>query len=1013
MRMGSSAALGFHQMWNEEKHHLKVKHESDIAFLNDLFEKEKQELREVNDTNLQRLKATVPSSLYQDLVLPMAEKALNYDLRQIENSHKKQTELAQKSHKDQRARKEIAYHEKLRLNMAQTKRSPSATEGSGAPQLKDVSIGPVGPKRDHQPMPLNSFASPNPVQRLKLTKPLACTVQSEVINGEQRLVMRVQTQPKKRKASASEELPPKRPHLDTSIDTSINSLRTPVSAPISQPSQQPERTITFDEVYQNGDAKYKHTIVEWPVHSKKWYIVKCEQHSLHFTLNPVAGAARHLNGSSHGLPDRNRDSAVKALGYRVLDCDETQVRLHNEIVEKAYANGYKPLGFKGNRLEINRRKRQSNGQVAKGASASCATNSGPTQEKEATLGRPSTESGRETKDASSPQSAITNPKTFHIYYGHWKVNGCKKGEIYPVMILGWDDQTGSGLKDTDLHDTGLLKKTSHPPNCYSYDSRKIVGWAPGYEDGGPKVELRRFPVMFFDQSQTVAWFPAADLLKFPLYKRKAPDRPDHPFNAARRWIAEREGFKTWEDREKSRLNALELRPPSSYSKTSAEAPLGNPDPSADSDDSDDSDSGSDAASNLSTETEKMMKQLQERGGEVSGDDDYSTSASDIHDGGIDDKEIDENLDFEVEEWIRDNASNRPWAFYQLRGQDAEHRAEGAADTQEAHEAQETHGARETHEIQEGPSMTSESTAMGSAHKLAIQACYSPNTCSSLTDSQTPHEKPIHDANSRKENATDVTRGDGRLERSTSTADSDSHSSHYQYQSEGARKRKREEKEETTSMNGTVPELSSSRVSLPSPTFNKAYSKETLYSREDRPNAVPATPDTPSIGDPLVGKFEQTLCEETPKTSNSTIPSAEPAAPGAASMTHIEFADDIADANPDYELSLFSNGVTSWERSNEDEDCVKLFYSADRMKAATRGGLLNVAVDPTEIASFSREPIAGSNGNSVLALKNKCGSSWRLVFGRTKQSKLEIGKIQARGFIRWLRSVNPGIKCIES
>jgi len=71
------------------------------------------------------------------------------------------------------------------------------------------------------------------------------------------------------------------------------------------------------------------------------------------------------------------------------------------------------------------------------------------------------------------------------------------------MILGWDDQTKGGLQD-NLASTGLLKKEASPPKCYIYgssavgDSRRsaIVGWAPGYEDGGPKVNERKFPVMF-------------------------------------------------------------------------------------------------------------------------------------------------------------------------------------------------------------------------------------------------------------------------------------------------------------------------------------------------------------------------------------------------------------------------------------------------------------------------------------------------------------------------------------
>ncbi|KAI1775911.1 hypothetical protein F4818DRAFT_391438 [Hypoxylon cercidicola] len=1002
----ASAALGLHETWNEKKLRLNVEHEKELAFHNKLFEKEKEKLHEENGSNLERLKATVPSSLYQDLISPMAEKALSYDLQQIEIGHKRRTEIITKAHKDEHARQEIAYREELRVNMAvnmaQTKQSPPATEDSGMPQHKDVSVGPDGSEKNHQSVPLNSLASPNPVQQLKLTKPLICTVQPETINGAQRLMMHVQTQPKKRKASASEELPPKRPHLDTTLDTAVNSLHTPVSPPLNEPSQQPERTITFDEVYQNGNAEHKHTIVEWPVNSKKWYILKCDQHRRHFTQNPVPGAARHLNSVSHGFPDRNRNSAVKTLGYRVVDCDETQVRLHNEMVNKAYENGYIPVGYKGKPENI-RRRQQPNGKVSEGASTSRTTDLGPAQENVASE-RPPTEDDQERKEG------ITHPKVFHIYYGHWKVNGCKSGQIYPVMILGWDEQKGSGLDNTNLHDTGLLKKTSQPPNCYKYDSKKIIGWAPGYEDGGSKVEQRRFPVMFFDESQTVAWFPAADLFKFPLYKRKAPERPDDPFNAARRWIAEREGFETWEDREKSRLNALEARPQSSYSKTSAENPLENPDPLADSDDWD-SYSESEAASTGTTETEKMMKKLREKGGEIPGDDDYSASASDID---IDDKEIDDNLDFEVEAWNRatsssdktDSASNRPWAFYQLRGKDGSHETERAADTQE------THAAQESHEVQEGHSMTFESTGMGSAHRLAMQACYSPNSYSSLTDSQTHNEKPTHDVNSQ--DITGATRGERQPEISTPTADGDSFTSlHCQHQAKGGTKGKSDLEEEKAWINDMTPEFSSSRVSLPHPSFNKANSNETLDSRKDRLDSVPVTPDAQNVGEPLFGNIEQILGEETQETSSSTAPCSEPTAPAAAPAAHVEFANNIADANPDYELSLFSNGGTSWKKSNEDEDFVKLFYSADRKKAATRWGPVTITVDPMEIDSFSREPIPGLNGNSILVMKNKCGSSWRVVFDRNKQSKLENGKIQARGFIRWLRSVNPDIKCLGS
>ncbi|KAI1764493.1 hypothetical protein GGR53DRAFT_466338 [Hypoxylon sp. FL1150] len=972
--MDSSGSSDFQLTQKEEIQALQVAHEKQLAFLANMSEKEELEIREKSKSNLQLLKATVTTSQYEEIIIPMAQNSLEYDLQKLEIRRRRNVEICEKLHKDERARKEVTYHEKFVAKLAQTKQPPPATEGGVIPQHKDVSMDPNGSGRDDQPMLSNPFATPNPLPQLKLTKPLICIVQRQIIDNKPRLMMHVKSLPTKRKASESgsiDESAPKRPHLDTSLST-VNPLRTPVSTPIneSRSSHQPERIITFDQVYQNGNAQFKHYIAEWPERSKEWYIVKCERHRQHFTLNPIAGAARHLNSASHGFPDRNRRSAVKELGYRVVDCDETQVRMHNKIVKEAFDNGYKPLGYKGRPRSDNiRQKRGPKVQALTGAIESRAANSGPGQENESTPERLPTES--------SQDSGITHPKVFHIYYGKWRVDGRKNGEFYPVMILGWDKQEGSGLSPEDtpyLHSTNLLEKSSHPPSCYKYDSTRIIGWAPGYEDGGPKVGLRKFPVMFFDVEQTVAWFPAANLSKFPLYKRKAPPRRDHPFNAARRWIAEREGFDTWEDREKSRLNALATRPRS----MSAEYPPKDVNPLGCSDDSDESCSGSDAESTGSTETEKMLKKLQERGGEISDDDDYSESASDFNGNCIDHQEMDDSLDFEKEDWNRDGSheqyadstNSRPWAFYQLRRTDGNCEMGHTVDSHEARQAQ------EPRDEQKKSSMTSEST-----------------------DPQR-HEKSTRDANSQSDTP-DMLRGNGDPRVSPS----------------------RNREEEMPSTYDVVPKLSS---------YNKAYNKETAHSPEDGPNSVPVSPDGQVISDHLLGTdeqalVEQTLGEENTRTRGPTTPCIEPtastpkpAAPcteamasGVTYTTSAVIANDIADAKSDYELSLFSNGVTSWKRPHENDDCIKLFCSADRKKMATKGGHITIIVDPREMIGFSREPLPGSNGNSILTLRYKCGSTWRVVFDRNKQSKLEIGKIQTRGFIRWLRSVNADIKCFES
>ncbi|KAI1204323.1 uncharacterized protein F4807DRAFT_337277 [Annulohypoxylon truncatum] len=515
--MEPSAAPDLHHVWVTEKDDMVAKYESDLALQEELFDKLVQELRSVNESNLRELKAVVPSKLYRDIISPMAEKSFNYDKREIEASHKKRIGLIEDKHTKALAQHEVLYREKLKAALV-NKNQPAPKPGS-LPILSES----TDDRSDHVSVSENS---------------------------------------KKRKASTPEETHPKR----LRVDTSVNQVRTPAPTPANEPAHSPRRTITFDEVYQDGRAKHKDIIVEWPTGSRQWYILKCEQHGLRFTRNSVQGAAKHLNGNGHGRTDRNRDYAVKTLGYLVTGCDENLAKLNNQVAEEAYANGYKPplprLKKQRDPLTGSKKKQLGGRGLASRPSVPHAANQvpGPAQEMSSSAQKVAAKERRESGTPSARQKSsdsgdgITHPKDFHIYYGRWKDDGLGKerDRIYPVMVLGWDSQNGSGLKDSDLNATGLLKKKAKPPNCYTYDSRKITGWAPGYEDGGPKVRFRKFPVMFFDESQTVGWFPARDLMKFPLDKRKAPAQPDHPFNAARRWIAEREGFETWEDREMAR-----------------------------------------------------------------------------------------------------------------------------------------------------------------------------------------------------------------------------------------------------------------------------------------------------------------------------------------------------------------------------------------------------------------------------------------------------------------------------
>ncbi|KAK6948781.1 hypothetical protein Daesc_010552 [Daldinia eschscholtzii] len=548
--MDPPVPLDFHEKWTKEKESIIAKHEKELAFHEDLLEKEKQEVRESSERDLLKVKAAVPPTLYREIILPMAEKSLKNDMRQIDESYQKRTAIIEKEQKAERARHEIAYYEeqKVKLAINGERNTHTGIKGSLTSQSQDVSTQPACMERD-QRVPWKSF---EPRNRSQADDSLTCTVQRETIRGEKRLLMRVQS--RKRKAPISKEETPKR----LRIEESTNYPQTPAVALLDENAHSPARTITFDEVYQNGNAKHKDTIIEWPNGSKKWYILKCEKHEARFTKNAVQGAARHLNGLSHGFPDRNRDTAVKTLGYLVVDCNEKLAKLNNKAADEAYASGYKPplAKTKEQSRKRDRIQKRTDKKRIESSPSKWIVKLGPESTPKKSEVRDRQISDTPTSRRTSSQKLITNPKTFKIYHGRWKSNSGTEdnNEIYPVMILGWDSQDGSGLKNTTLDATGLLNKGSFPPNCYVYESNKIVGWARGYEDGGAKVDSRKFPVMFFDEFQTVAWLPARCLTKFPLYNRTPPPELDHPFNAARRWIAEREGFSTWEEREQARLH---------------------------------------------------------------------------------------------------------------------------------------------------------------------------------------------------------------------------------------------------------------------------------------------------------------------------------------------------------------------------------------------------------------------------------------------------------------------------
>ncbi|KAK2743004.1 hypothetical protein CKAH01_18419 [Colletotrichum kahawae] len=101
-----------------------------------------------------------------------------------------------------------------------------------------------------------------------------------------------------------------------------------------------EKTVDFDGLYDNGDAKYKHRIVQY---GKEWFILRCDEHNIHFPYRAVTAAGSHLKGYAHNGPSAALPAVIEAFGVRVTGCDKDKAELNNERFKRALDEGYQVL----------------------------------------------------------------------------------------------------------------------------------------------------------------------------------------------------------------------------------------------------------------------------------------------------------------------------------------------------------------------------------------------------------------------------------------------------------------------------------------------------------------------------------------------------------------------------------------------------------------------------------------------------------------------------------------------
>ncbi|KAH6644975.1 hypothetical protein BKA67DRAFT_586616 [Truncatella angustata] len=493
-------------------------------------------------------------------------------------------------------------------------------------------------------------------------------VRREISRSQHQLILRIQSihGHQKRKASFEVSKDVKRSRPDCLADTHGTAVTDPAASTAApQPSQQQApstaQEISYAEVRRRAtEDGHWDSIMEYPPRGKAWYILYCQDHHVHFKQSAIRAAAKHLNSSAHNFPNRNSLPAIAALGFRIPDCTPELASKYNRDVETAYKCGYEPANatkYSGKKVKYpfegqgdhpdqhdsTRPEPRLIPKANNGSSSGLALEPAPTQH------------------------LVANPKTFHIYYSEFPedVDGERIITYWPVIILGWDDlRPGKIPNDTSniniqwntLHETGLLRDENKPPRCYEYGDQGILGWAAGYDDSSSAIKLRnrKFPVMYFDDFRSFGWVSATWLSKFGLERRGPPKRRGYSeiaFHEAREFVAKREGFADWGERERARKNGTLARwtPRVEQPSSRADSRTNTTNPTRSSD--------KDKSGSLEPVcSDDELRALKENAVEIPGDDDYKDLDDD--DPGEDGEDTDTDADIDAD--VMPNLEKTEW-----------------------------------------------------------------------------------------------------------------------------------------------------------------------------------------------------------------------------------------------------------------------------------------------------------------------------------------------------------------
>lgn len=278
--------------------------------------------------------------------------------------------------------------------------------------------------------------------------------------------------------------------------------------------QKSKKTIPFEDINaENRDWRTEeiYTIIEFPVGSSIWHILRCAECDLVFSS--ARGCATHLGGPAH-QGSRKWDMAVERLGIEVVDCDESKAARNNAAFKEACKQGHRPkrhlqkVRFSDVSIIHQTPGDDDHEQPAAGLTQ---------QERQASLATdvPHTNDGGSVPSENSQVDSflgVTEPVLGQIYQAYWPED--ETWYRLTVLPLGGFQEIGlfGHLSDLDL--------SRAIPACYEVEQggSSIIGWKDGFGASGPRVSEREFPCLVFDEAFEI---PATGKFSLPDRRRYA------------------------------------------------------------------------------------------------------------------------------------------------------------------------------------------------------------------------------------------------------------------------------------------------------------------------------------------------------------------------------------------------------------------------------------------------------------------------------------------------------------